>query len=169
MAAEPTLHLTNWSSRRLHGPGRRLSIMAAPRPFELREEEGVVGVLVPRGDEVRLLQQLIDARRSGAAPEGEPLERYRWLLERRWTTAEAEGDLRPGALGLVGRAHLPAHQAGRIFRGVQRVMSGDTLLCACARSEAQDGRCHRTWAAAFLVRSGWRVILDGEEVRDVSP
>lgn len=27
-----------------------------------------------------------------------------------------------------------------------------------------SGRCHRAWAAPFLVRAGWRVILDGVEV-----
>jgi len=27
----------------------------------------------------------------------------------------------------------------------------------------------RSWAAPFLVRAGWRVVLDGQEVRDGGP
>ena len=30
----PTLYITNWSLRKLHGPGRLLTIMARPRPWE---------------------------------------------------------------------------------------------------------------------------------------
>lgn len=46
------------------------------------------------------------------------------------------------------------------------VSDGDTLCCACSRDDAAAGRCHRVWAAAALVRAGWRVILDGKELDD---
>ena len=51
---KPTLYLTNWSSRRApgcHGPGRKLTIMAAPRHWE--KGEGCVGALVPNLDDLR--------------------------------------------------------------------------------------------------------------------
>jgi hypothetical protein len=41
---------------------------------------------------------------------------------------------------------------------------GDTLCCSCARAKAAKGECHRVWAAELLVKAGWRVILDGEEL-----
>jgi hypothetical protein len=40
------------------------------------------------------------------------------------------------------------------------VADGDTLCCSCARGKF----CHRRVAAEILVHTGWRVILDGEEV-----
>lgn len=40
------------------------------------------------------------------------------------------------------------------------VAHGDSLLCACGVEEARAGRCHRTWAAGFLVLFGWEVVLD---------
>ena len=51
----PTLYVTNWSSVRLHGPGRRLSIMARPRTWE--HGDGLVSALAPRVDELEALQQ----------------------------------------------------------------------------------------------------------------
>lgn len=44
------------------------------------------------------------------------------------------------------------------------VADGDSLLCACSRTDAAVARCHRAWAAPFLARAGWRVVLDGAEV-----
>lgn len=45
MSERPTLHLTNWSSRSLHGPGRKLTIMREPRAWE--HGEGRVLALTP--------------------------------------------------------------------------------------------------------------------------
>jgi hypothetical protein len=42
---KPTLHITNWSSRKLHGPGRKLTIMARPRSWE--HGEGKVASCTP--------------------------------------------------------------------------------------------------------------------------
>lgn len=159
------LHLTNGSSRSLHGPGRRISMMAHPRVFELKAEQGVCPLLTPRERELALLQQLVAARRVGQAPEGNALETYRTALEQRWAVAERAGLLAPGRLVLVARQRLGEAQRAEAepVRG-PLVGHGDTLLCACSREEAAAGRCHRAWAAPFLVRAGWRVILDGKEV-----
>ena len=45
---------------------------------------------------------------------------------------------------------------GRVTQGFGAVADGDTLCCTCSRDDAAAGRC--------LVRAGWRVILDGQEV-----
>lgn len=44
------------------------------------------------------------------------------------------------------------------------VAAGDTLICACSRTAAAAGRCHRCWAASALCEAGWDVILDGNPV-----
>ena len=137
----PTIHLTNWSSRKLHGPGRLLTIMAAPRQWE--RGAGSVPLLEPDiGDllDVRRGQLTIDDYREHT--EGDILRR----LER--------GALSPGVLSV-----------SRAADGVGVVVDGDTLCCACSREDAAAGRCHRVWAAPALVRAGWRVILDGVEVQ----
>lgn len=45
-------------------------------------------------------------------------------------------------------------------RGVT-VPDGATLICACPRAAAAQGRCHRVIAADLLERAGWSVVLDG--------
>lgn len=47
----PTVYLTNWSSKGMHGPGRRLSIMAMPRAWE--HGDGTCHALVPPAAWVR--------------------------------------------------------------------------------------------------------------------
>ena len=136
MGDRPTLHLTNWSSRKLHGPGRKLTIMAAPRRWE--HGDGRVPAIVPPLDWLR------EALGGTLA-----LEEYRRRYEDRLSGLSF---LAPGAL----RADTPP--------GWVDVRDGDTLCCACSRADAAAGRCHRAWAAPFLVRAGWRVILDGVEV-----
>lgn len=42
---QPTIYLTNWSSKKLYGPGRKFTIMAAPRWWE--HGDGTVQGLVP--------------------------------------------------------------------------------------------------------------------------
>lgn len=65
------------------------------------------------------------------------------------TRVEAWADqLRPGVLSTNERT----------------VAGGDTLVCACSKRAAAAGNCHRAWAAPFLLRAGWRVVLDGVEV-----
>jgi hypothetical protein len=133
-----TLHLTNWSSTKLHGPGRVLGIMARPRSWE--HGDGCVPDLMPHPDD---LLELRDGRIS--------IGTYRArLLARLRVAYKARGGLGPGQLWMAD---------GDI------VQDGDTLCCACSRDEARDGRCHRVWVAHALARCGWRVVLDGVEVR----
>lgn len=63
----------------------------------------------------------------------------------RYVAMLAERDLKPGNL------RGPSGPVG----------DGDTLLCACSRARAAEGRCHRVWAAHALRVAGWDVVLDG--------
>ena len=60
----------------------------------------------------------------------------------------AQNNLEPWRLGVVADD------------GLWFVQDGDTLTCTCAKGVD----CHRRWAAPFLVKAGWRVVLDGVEV-----
>lgn len=132
--SRPTLYLTNWSSRRLHGPGRRWTIMRKPRAWE--HGDGRVPALVPRREDLEAAQRgdLDPAAYAAACREvfgAFPLE--------------------PGRLEAVGAD------------GPVPVADGDTLCCACSREAAARGACHRVVAAALLADAGWRVVLDGAE------
>jgi hypothetical protein len=87
-------------------------------------------------------------------PEGRGIAAdYRAVIEGRWRDIGASGFASPLLTAWSGT-------------NAYAVKSGDTVCCACARSERAAGRCHLAWAVPFLVRAGWRVVLDGEEVRD---
>lgn len=148
MSTNPTLYLSNWSSHRtpgMHGPGRKWTIMANPRAWE--RGEGAVRWLTPNTDDLLTVK----AGNMG-------VDEYRLRCETRWDSCA--GGHRPGVL----RAIFPeVRRAGRLVV----VEDGDTLCCACSVAEARAGRCHRTWAAPFLVRAGWRVVLDGVEVAGI--
>lgn len=138
MSDRPTIHLTNWSSPKLHGPGRKWTIMARPRAWE--HGEGSLWALLPMEEDLLSVK-------AGTMSVAD----YRARCETRFTTyADA---LIPGVLR-DGRAR----HAGKPLV----VADGDTLCCACGRG----AECHRRWAAPFLVRAGWRVILDGVEVAE---
>ena len=140
MGDRPTLYLSNWSSHRTpgcHGPGRKLTIMAAPRAWE--KGEGSVGACTPR------LEDLQDVKANRIT-----LERYRHLFGLHLDMM-GELALPPGKLTL-------AKPDGERFP----VQNGDTLCCGCSRDEAAAGRCHRVWAAQARAAAGWNIILDGE-------
>lgn len=144
---QPTLHLTNWSSRKLHGPGHKLTIMAQPRTWE--HGDGYVPVAVPTGTLLHTMRAALIERNAGRS-EG-AAERYQAAFEKFWRGAEFNDLLRPRNLGWAHTGVLGA---------TEEVRDGDTLCCACARGAP----CHRRWFAPFLVRAGWRVVLDGVEV-----
>ena len=140
MSDRPTIHLTNWSSPKFHGPGRKWTIMARPRAWE--HGDGQVRNLMPP-------LHLLRAVKDGSITVGA----YFAELEREW--ARSASLLAPGLLRWVSRDMGIDVDAGD-------VEDGDTLCCACARGAP----CHRRAAAPFLVRAGWRVILDGVEVTE---
>ena len=139
-----SLYLSNWASHRtpgMHGPGYApLTIMARPRHFE--RGAGRVMALIPTEREIPLLMAALANRDDEAA-----VHAYRAALEARWATMA----LAPGML-------MSRQRNDSVPRAV---LSGMTLCCACSRAEAAAGRCHRAWAAPFLARAGWTVVLDG--------
>jgi hypothetical protein len=151
----PTLYLTNWSSRRtpgMFGPGRAFTMMARPRWFE--RGEGTVNGLTPSGDVEALLGAALAERRAGVPGVTAAFDAYRAAWDARSRTAVAAG--------IWGFGGLWA-QHGDVATVLR---DGDTVACACSREDAAKGRCHRAFVAPFLVRAGWRVILDGVEVSD---
>jgi hypothetical protein len=141
-----TLYLSNWSSHRtpgMHGPGRKWSIMAKPREWE--RGDGIVVVGTPDASD-------LDAVRAGTLTTA----KYRARCEARWDrwlAGYGPGILKPWPKQMDGAE-------------VVTVSDGDTLCCACSVAEAREGRCHRSWLAPYLVRAGWRVVLDGADTSD---
>jgi hypothetical protein len=140
----PTLYVTNWSSVKLHGPGRQWTIMARPRSWE--RGDGYVLDLAPYCDD---LDDLHEGFMTAVAYKAKFTERLRGVA-----SCLTPGNLhaRPERRELFGE------------RDEVRVEDGDTLCCACGKRQAAEGWCHRVWAAEALVAAGWRVILDGREL-----
>ena len=131
----PDLYLTNWSSPKLHGPGRKLTIMTHPRHWE--KGDGVVPSCRPAAD------MLLRVKQGGVT----------------W------GDLRTHVLARVrGQGHKPGDLWAIVMGQTVPVAAGDTLCCGCSKQDAAEGRCHRTYVAEVLSKAGWRVILDGEDL-----
>lgn len=145
---KPTLYLTNVASLRTPGhKGPRdghLTIQA--RPPYWAGGLGRVNVLAPLGALEPLMLAAIQERKSGKQTT-DCMIRYRAAYEHHL----AQSDLRPT------RLFVPP-MPGTI--GCYLVEDGDTLTCTCAKGVD----CHRRWAAPFLVKAGWRVVLDGVEV-----
>ena len=139
MMGVQTIHLTNASSRKLHH-GSVYNIMAMPRGWE--HFNGNVPAITPT------MSWLAAVRRHACT-----VERYREKCEQKFADSLQSGILAPGRL-LV-----------RSFACPVLVRDGDTLVCACSREAAARGDCHRAWAAPFLARAGWRVVLDGVAIQ----
>lgn len=141
----PTLYLTNVASLRTPGhKGPRdghLTIQA--RPLHWARGQGRVNVLAPLGALEPLMLAAIKERKSGI-DSTDCMTRYRAAYEYHLS----QNNLEPWRLGVV---------TDDDFGFVQ---DGDTLTCTCAKGVD----CHRRWAAPYLVKAGWRVILDGVEV-----
>jgi hypothetical protein len=134
----PTVYLTNWASHKTpgcNGPGRKLSIMAFTPDWA--PSIGRAPDLAPLGAD------LLDVK-AGRISGDEYEHRFR--------------------AGIDPLALIPIQLTAYTPDGIGLVRDGDTLCCACSRAEAAAGRCHRAWAAEYLARAGWRVILDGTEL-----
>lgn len=132
----PTLHVTNWSSKKLHGPGRKLTIMANPRKWE--HGDGLVPSCTPTRPALLLLK-------VGSMTW---LEFHEHILRR-----------------VLGQKHKPGELWAIVSGDTRPVEDGDTLCCACSREDAEAGHCHRVFVAEALAQAGWRIVLDGKEVR----
>lgn len=140
--SKPTIHVTNWASRKLHGPGRKYTIMARPRHWEWGD--GHVSDLTPLPNQ---LTELREGFLSWNAYKAECLEKFSTM------------PIEPGQL------HAYKNHSSAVFADSWPVEDGDTLCCSCSREAAANDKCHRRWAAMELSRAGWRVILDGKELK----
>lgn len=160
-----TIHLTNFASSRLHGPGPLLHIMAAPPAFVLAHAAGRVPALIPQGREQDYMRDLLRRRKYGEIiPTDDPaLSAYRDTYTARLRTLAAL----PAAQDWLPPwpAYVTADCAPEGFA----IPDGATLVCTCAVSEANAGRCHRTWAASVLAEVGYAVILDGQPLTTPEP
>ncbi len=104
---------------------------------------GSVGILLPDRGALRMVK-------AGMMPIDRYLADFRADL-----THAASGTPNPFAPGRL------MYRPGMSFPELA-VSHGDSLLCACK----VGAPCHRREAAPFLVRAGWRVILDGSEVTE---
>lgn len=151
MSDKPTIHITNWSSRKLHS-GNVYTIMAYPNGGYGQWGAGRVAVLAPLGTLTFLMTKAIAERKDGVVG-GPKMVAYQaayvgWL-------SEIPKLLRPDGLRAFGLGDSFVGASG------QPVAGGDTIACACSRAEAAAGRCHRSWAIPFLQRAGWSVVADG--------
>jgi hypothetical protein len=141
----PTLYLTNVAS--LKTPGHKgprdghLTIQA--RPQHWAKGLGRVNVLAPLGALEPLMVEAVKERKSGIDC---MYHRDRYFTA--YIQHLSQNNLAPWRLGVV---------TDDDFGFVQ---DGDTLTCTCSKFV----ECHRRWAAPYLVKAGWRVILDGVEV-----
>lgn len=132
---KPTIHITNWSSRKLHH-GHVYTIMAKPRRWE--RGEGAVTGLVPNANDL-----------ASVRAESITVAEYRRRFLDGWTPERTVSTFRPGRV------------MASTGNGLVALADGDTLCCACSRDAAARGECHRVWAAELLRQAGWRVVLDG--------
>lgn len=172
----PTLYLTNAAtvaavergaasaaSEASVGPGPVYSIMRFPRRHTAELGEGRVLALTPPR---RLAAPAIRAKRAAdRQPTDEALAdawaRYEAALRQVW--ARPADRLAPGRLVWTRPARSGQPWDGEFWIRGGEVEDGATLICACARSAAKAGRCHRVIAAELLRAAGWRVVLDGRE------
>lgn len=154
------------------GPGPVLSIMRYPRAEMGEDGVGRVLALTPPS---HLVAPAIGAKkaadRTGDASDMGAWREYEEALRGRWLAPEHIRRCAPGSLAYGREAH-PERSGGasRPWDGawwveVDDVPDGATLICACSREAAGSGRCHRVIAADVLRVAGWRVFLDGREVR----
>lgn len=149
------IYLTNAASRRppFRGTGKVWTIMAAPRPRFGEAGDGEVRPLIPPLEWVRAVKS--DEGAPGHMPWPDYRERYHGLL------LERLEELRPRTLTAWARGIPLATDDWRRRLHPVEVESGDTLICACGRQAAAEGRCHRVIAADVLRTLGWTVCLDG--------
>jgi hypothetical protein len=160
----PTIHVTNFASSRLHGPGPLLHIMATAPAYMRGFIAGRVPALIPHGSEQDLMRALVRRRqRREVIPADDPaLSAYRTTYTARIRALAAL----PGADGLPP---WPAYTTTNCPPQGLALPDGATLVCTCAVSEAAAGRCHRVWAATVLAEVGYRVLLDGQPLTHQEP
>lgn len=156
-----TLYVTSWNVPDILAyqgdphTRRRWTVMAFPHP-EQRGRGSVPLLTPPPPLHAQLRTNMIARIRTGQADPAAEAAFFRALTQG-WEQAEKQGAFR----ALTGQPwRLP---------NAEPLRDGDVLLCGCSLTDARAGLCHRTHFAPFLVRAGFRVILDGVEVAAEAP
>jgi hypothetical protein len=147
------------------GPGDAWTIMLQPNLERGEMGRGRVWQLTP-------LEKAVDGRRISAVD----LDAYRsiYLNEPGYSHLGPREPLPPGPRNATAAMFDRGSRGHRLALGqllglssghVYAIQAGDTLMCSCSRKDAEAGKCHRAWAAYLLHHAGWRVILDGVEIR----
>lgn len=159
---KPTIWLTYSMSKTaeaipISGDGRALGIMRKPREWELNAWRGHVTALMPTA-------ALLGRAKSGEMSFAE----YELALGELWLSEGGVEAFAPNRLTFEAPHRYPGYGDnkavrwdGSLWLPQGLVRDGDTLLCCCKDAS----RCHRTPAAHLLAAAGWRVMLDGEEVK----
>jgi hypothetical protein len=160
VSERPILHVTNFASRKLHGGGLLLHIMARPPAFVRNFAAGFVTALKPSLNEQELMQSLVRRRKAGEAIAEDDAG---LIVYRDTYTARLRRELSAARSAPDGARPWPTYwpNNGASMTGFP-IRSGVTLVCTCSVAEANAGRCHRVWAAAVLVEAGYAVMLDGK-------
>ncbi len=156
-ATRPTIHLTNASSKKHHGPGRLICAMA--NPAKHHRGDGRCLACAPFGDDLAWVLEVL-AGPDDAGQHRAVLAAYRGAFEGRCNSRAALGRFAPGSLSFVTWRGPDARPSE------EKVADGDTLFCACARPGTPKRRtpCHVEILVPYLVRAGWDVRLDGRLV-----
>jgi len=130
----------------------RLHIQARPPQWVRELTSGrYVPDLCPQGDEVGMMQRLVQDRRDGRIMDSAVFSAYHqsYLSRAYGLAARMKGSLE----------NLQDDQQSPITGPV-------ALLCTCSISESGAGRCHRSWAAVVLATvPEVDVWLDGQKLR----
>ena len=148
----PTISLRSAAYVRAHRSDfpHAYTIQAAPNPLRGELMDGKVPILTPTPREWEAGKVIVRARSDGEPVSPVAVAHYRGSMERRWSDAALGDMLAPGWL------------AYRVGNGPPRpVEDGAVLTCSCSIAYAKAGECHRAWAAPYLARAGWTVMLDG--------
>ena len=143
--------------------------MAQPRSWE--HGWGKVEALCPPPAAVPYLRAALVAKHSPPLgglfdldDEPEPVGESDAAIYRRLVTEHFQSMLDTGVLAPESQdvtEYLTWHNEQRGTSGY--VDPDSTLCCACSVADSQAGRCHRAWAAPYLLKAGWKVMLDGKE------
>ncbi len=143
MPDRPTLYLTNWSSRTMHGPGRQIAAMAVPPKWA----DVAVPELAADAEDLWKIQGAHERFTLGK------ITAEQWNVCLRWYRARCESKWTAAGLKSISTADLG-------------LTDGDTLCCTCARPDSpkREHPCHLELLAPFLVMAGWDVVLHGRRL-----
>ncbi|MFA6459541.1 MAG: hypothetical protein WCV79_04100, partial [Candidatus Paceibacterota bacterium] len=144
---KPKIFITSWRTTWLHGDGKIYSIESnEPSSSESSCGDGLVAALCPSDD---LWQEFKDGFITSNS--------FKWLFI---DQVRGNGDISPGGLFAIDPFVTSNKEVALSY--------GDTLCCSCEQQDTLNKKCYRGIVALLLDGAGWRVILDGKEIIELS-